>query len=62
LPITAARTAGDSWSVCEVRDQDAAVVHRGRKIKTRRDLAEDEPQVRRCCDLSDLVQHGGDRL
>ena len=40
----------------EVRDQDAPVVHREREVEARRDLAEDQAQVRRGGDLPDLVQ------
>ena len=49
-------------SLRQVRDQDAPVVHRERKIEPWSDLAEDEPQVRRGCDLPDLVQDRRDRL
>ena len=46
----------------EVRDEDAAVVHREREIEARSDLTEDEPQVRRGGDLPDLVEDRRDRV
>ena len=49
-------------SLGEVRDQDAAVVHRECEVEARSDLAEDEPQVRRGRELPDLVQDRRDRF
>ena len=46
----------------KVRDQDAPIVHRELEIETRRDLAEDEPQLRRGVELPDLIQDRRDRL